>query len=266
MKSRYKKAKRILTFYYNNFGFKPPYLVLVCGTFCKQALMDKINIAEQLPKYLNGEVKLLTTKCAIKECELGGSLLYGPFKVLSQFDIYECPHSWFKGSAKCLRRAALKQKNHFIVATQDEELAESLREHNIPLLHISHNCINLEAPSDNSKKFAEEKTTKKLLLSQKQEATIAKLKEELHIPENDSDIKKKKKKRKGPNPLSCKKPQKKTDIHGVSKGGVESIKKRMEKKEKNYICLVMSKKRFYKLLIKVFFLRFFWSLFSTCDV
>lgn len=35
--------------------------------------MDKINIAEQLPKYLNGEVKLLTTKCAIKECELGGT-------------------------------------------------------------------------------------------------------------------------------------------------------------------------------------------------
>ncbi|KAH9523509.1 Small subunit processome component [Bulinus truncatus] len=232
MKSRNKKAKRILSFYYTHFGLKPPYFVLVCGTFCKQALMDKINIAEQLPKYLNGEVKLMTTKCALKECELGGSLLYGPFKVLSQYDIFECPHSWFKGSAKCLRKAALKEKGKLIVATQDEELASSLREHSVPLLHISHNSINLEAPSDNSKTFAEEKTTKKLTLSEKQEASIALLKQELHIPD-EPGVKKKKKKKGGPNPLSCKKSKKthKNSV-GISNGGVKTVKNKRRKKKK----------------------------------
>ncbi|KAK0069598.1 rRNA-processing protein UTP23 [Biomphalaria pfeifferi] len=232
MKSRYKKAKRILSFYYTHFGLKPPYLVLVCGTFCKQALMDKINIAEQLPKYLSGEVKLLTTKCALKECELGGSLLYGPFKVLSQYDIFDCPHAWFKGSAKCLRKAALKEKGKLIIATQDEELASSLREHNIPLMHISHNSINLETPSEKSKSFAEEKTSKKLTLSQKQEASIALLKQELHIPEEPVS-KKKKKKKGGPNPLSVKKStKKKSTLNGVSKGNVESAKHKTRQRKK----------------------------------
>ena len=87
MKPRYKKAKRILNFYSNTFGIKPPYKVLVCGTFCKQALTDQINIAEQLPKYLSGEVKLCTTKCAIKECELGGNALIHLFQ--TQYKIHE---------------------------------------------------------------------------------------------------------------------------------------------------------------------------------
>ncbi|RUS84484.1 hypothetical protein EGW08_007723 [Elysia chlorotica] len=228
MKTRYKKAKRILTFYYNHFGLKPPYVVLICGTFCKQALTDKINIAEQLPKYLSGEVQLFTTKCAVKECELGGSLLYGPFKVLSQYDILDCPHSWFKGSTKCLRKIAVREKGKIILATQDEELASSVREHNVPLLHISHNSINLENPSSTAKDFAEDKTSQKLTLSKKQEVTIAKLKEEMGLP---ADVeKKKKKKKKGVNPLSCRK--KKTGINGVTNGGVEATSKKSRKKKK----------------------------------
>ena len=71
---RLKKAQKILKRYKHAFGLRPPYHVLVCGTFAKQALVDKLNIAEQIPKYLCGEVKLCTTKCAITECELGGNL------------------------------------------------------------------------------------------------------------------------------------------------------------------------------------------------
>uniref|UniRef100_A0A0B7BTY8 UTP23 sensor motif region domain-containing protein n=1 Tax=Arion vulgaris TaxID=1028688 RepID=A0A0B7BTY8_9EUPU len=231
MKTRYKKAKRILTFYYNHFGLKPPYCVLLCGTFCKQALTDRINIAEQLPKYLSAEVKLYTTKCAIKECELGGSLLYGPYKVLSQFDIVDCPHSWFKGSAKCLRKTALSKTNNFLLATQDEELAKSVKDENIPVLHISHNSINLETPSVSSKAAAEEKTSQKLTLSQKQENSIAQLRQELGMKEED--VKKiKKKKLKSPNPLSCKKKKQHnaSSLNKVAVGGVE--KKRRKKKKK----------------------------------
>lgn len=66
---RYKRAQRFLTFYKNNFNFRPPYQVLLDGTFCQAALKNKINIAEQMPKYLGEEVKLLTTVCAINEVE-----------------------------------------------------------------------------------------------------------------------------------------------------------------------------------------------------
>ncbi|GFR66973.1 rRNA-processing protein UTP23 homolog [Elysia marginata] len=156
------------------------------------------------------------------------SLLYGPYKVLSQYDILECPHSWFKGSTKCLRKIAVRERGRIILATQDEELATSVREHHIPLLHISHNSINLEAPSATAKDFAVDKTSQKLTLSRKQEVTIAKLKQEMGLPA-EVELKKKKKK-KGVNPLSCKK--KKTVFHGVVNGGVENASKKSRRKRK----------------------------------
>ncbi|XP_005097948.1 rRNA-processing protein UTP23 homolog [Aplysia californica] len=234
MKPRYKKAKRILKLYFHTFGLKPPYRVLVCGSFAKRALTDKINIAEQLPKYLNAEVKLCTTKCAIKEMELGETLTYGPLKVLKQYDVEECPHSWFKGAPKCLIRAATAGKKKFMVATQDEELKEKLRPHHIPLLHISHNSINLENPPESSWNAAEDKTAQKLGLTERQEKAIAKMNEELGLV-NDSDGKKRKKKKKGgPNPLSCmkkKKPQK-NPSSGVKEGGVGKAKRKRNRKRK----------------------------------
>jgi len=231
MKPRYKKAKRILNFYAQTFGIKPPYHVLVCGTFCKQALADQINIAEQLPKYLSGEVKLCTSKCAIKECELGGSLLFGPLKVLRQYDIIDCNHTWFKGTPKCFLKIVSEKKTNYIVATQDDELAERLKEKNIPLLHISHNAIGLQTPSEFSKNVAEEKETKKLTLSKTQLLSIAKMKKDMGIKE--IDVKFKKKKKKGANPLSCKKKKKKPQ--DIKDGGIdkEHKKKRRKKKKKS---------------------------------
>ena len=71
---RHKHVTKVLTFYKNNFGYNAPYHVLVDGTFCKSALKFKVNIAEQLPKYLEAEVKLYTTKCVTAECEVLGEM------------------------------------------------------------------------------------------------------------------------------------------------------------------------------------------------
>ena len=46
------------------------------------------------------------------------SLLFGPLKILRQYDIAECPHTWFKGTPKCLLKTATSGKGHFFVATQ----------------------------------------------------------------------------------------------------------------------------------------------------
>ena len=50
-----------------------------------------MNIRDQLPKYL-GEVKLLTTKCCIMECEKLGSEIFGATVILKQFGIHKCGH------------------------------------------------------------------------------------------------------------------------------------------------------------------------------
>ena len=65
---RQKHVKKVLAFYKQNFGYQPPYHVLVDGTFCKAALRFQVNIIEQIPKYFDSEVKLYTTKCVLQEC------------------------------------------------------------------------------------------------------------------------------------------------------------------------------------------------------
>ena len=72
MGKREKHLKKNLGFYKINFEFRPPYSVLIDGTFCKAALKFKVNIMEQLPKYLDGEVKYFTTKCVLAVCEALG--------------------------------------------------------------------------------------------------------------------------------------------------------------------------------------------------
>ena len=69
---RHKHIKKTLNFYKTNFGLSAPYRVLIDGTFCKAALTNKINIREQLPKYLDAEVQICTTVCVKKECEAFG--------------------------------------------------------------------------------------------------------------------------------------------------------------------------------------------------
>lgn len=58
---RQKQAKKTLSFYQHRFRLREPFQVLVDGTFCQAALKNKIQIKEQLPKYLMGEVQLCTT-------------------------------------------------------------------------------------------------------------------------------------------------------------------------------------------------------------
>ncbi|KAM4688905.1 rRNA-processing protein UTP23 homolog [Discoglossus pictus] len=59
---RQKHAKKNLSFYRYNFRIREPYQVLLDGTFCQAALRNKIQIKEQLPKYLMGEVQLCTSQ------------------------------------------------------------------------------------------------------------------------------------------------------------------------------------------------------------
>lgn len=75
---RQKIRKKTLLFYKNFFGYKPPYQVLIDGTFCKAALQNKINIMEQLPKYLDAEAKYFTTSCVLAECEALGKKKHKP--------------------------------------------------------------------------------------------------------------------------------------------------------------------------------------------
>lgn len=224
---RHKHQKRCLTFYKNFYKFTPPYSVLIDGTFCKAALKFKVNIRDQLPKYLDAEVKYFTTKCVLAECEALGTLLYGPLKVLRQFHVQPCKHDPPIDPTVCMRSVLRHHKHRFMVATQDPEFCEVIRAMSgVPRLFIAFNAITIEDPSDMSKQVAEMKLEKKKIPSDFAMSVIKDLKKEA-FGEETVVKKKKKKKLKGPNPLSCKKKKKKTEEEKEKKK-----KKRKKKKAK----------------------------------
>ncbi len=114
--SRQKKSKRILNFFRMNYNVKPPYNVLLCGTFVVNCISEKVNIRDQLPKYLAAETNFYTTSCCIQELEDLSNVnpekvLTGSCHVLKQFQLRRCGHEKErKAGSKCLK-AMLKADN-----------------------------------------------------------------------------------------------------------------------------------------------------------
>uniref|UniRef100_A0A1I7TWP9 rRNA-processing protein UTP23 homolog n=1 Tax=Caenorhabditis tropicalis TaxID=1561998 RepID=A0A1I7TWP9_9PELO len=223
---RLKRANRLLTFYKYNFKFLPPYRVLVDGTFCNAALQEKLNLAEQIPKYLTEETHLMTTNCVLKELEKFGPLLYGALVIAKQFEIAECNHHTPKAASDCLAhlaRRAASGKTKYLIATQDDELTEKLRTIvGTPIMYIKFKTVLLDNVSEATKAG-----------STKDENEIKKLKElKKEIIGVEEVIKKKKKKKGGANPLSCKKKLMKATVEAVRTGERTATGKRKRTKKK----------------------------------
>jgi len=222
---RAKKVTRILEFFKMNFGFRSPYLVLLDGTFCAGSLEAKVNIKDQLPKYL-GEVSLLTTSCCILELESLGPQLYGACMVAKNFAIYKCGHKKAVPASKCITSLVNGESGqHFIVASQDYSLRTKLRDiPGTPLLYLHGNSPTLEKPSEMTKGKIEQESDRKTQLTEHQTKTIKVLKKQAFGEEPVKVKKKKKRGPKGPNPLSCKKKKKKDPLRGVKTKLVSSGK------------------------------------------
>uniref|UniRef100_A0A0K8T081 rRNA-processing protein UTP23 homolog n=1 Tax=Lygus hesperus TaxID=30085 RepID=A0A0K8T081_LYGHE len=222
--NRQKKVNRYLCFYANNFGFRKPYQILIDGTFCHTALKDKINLSDQMPNYLDGDVKLLTTPCAIIETEKLGPPVYGAMLILKQFAVHKCGHTEPISAAACFRHMlGKKNKSRYMIATQDRELQSRVRMvRGTPLLFIHRKAPTLEPPSPLSVHAANTKQQQSVFLSDGERQNLKKAKEAILGPQQPLILKRKNKKVGGPNPLSCKK--KRTEI---------KQKKKVKNKKKN---------------------------------
>lgn len=226
---RLKNKDLRLKFYINNFGFRKPFQVLVDGTFCYEALKSKLNIRDQIPKYFDNDVKLLTTPCIINETERLGPNLYGAMLIAKQFAIHYCGHekSPITGSECFLSMVGEKNENRYIVATQDKSLQRSLRMIvATPLLYLCHKAPTLEAPSDVTKAAAGKIMASKFSVNDSQKEVIKDLKIKTFGPEKEKKFNKRKQKQ--PNPLSCLKSKKKKQEHVVE----HTIEKPKKKKKK----------------------------------
>lgn len=203
---RQKTAKKTLGFYKFNYNFRLPYQILIDGTFCQAALKNKIQIKEQMPKYLMGEVHLCTTNCVMKELQSLGSDLFGAKLILQRFQIRNCQHVKDPVPASECLLSMLEKTNphHYFVATQDHGLTTGLKLiPGVPLLYIIMNTIVLDKPSNNSLRQVQAVQMGELV-TPAQKQSISTLKEEQGInKDKERRGKKRKRKQSNPNPLSC---------------------------------------------------------------
>ncbi|XP_019726416.1 rRNA-processing protein UTP23 homolog [Hippocampus comes] len=209
---RQKIAKKTLSFYKYNFNFREPFQILIDGTFCQVALKNKIQIKEQMPKYLMGEVQLCTTNCALKELESLGKELVGAKIILQRYQVRKCHHlkSPVPASECLLSMLETTNPHHYFVATQDFKLTTGLKKiPGVPLLYIILNTIVLDKPSQSSLDQVQAAQLGELV-SPAQQQNLHTMKEEQGIIKNaDRRGKKRKRKPHNPNPLSCLKKKKK---------------------------------------------------------
>eukprot|EP00088_Acartia_fossae_P047672 TRINITY_DN5172_c0_g1_i8.p1 TRINITY_DN5172_c0_g1~~TRINITY_DN5172_c0_g1_i8.p1 ORF type:complete len:249 (+),score=53.45 TRINITY_DN5172_c0_g1_i8:79-825(+) len=230
---RQKRVAKILKYFHLNFGFRKPWNLLVDGTFCVACLQNKVNIKEQMPKYLE-EVKLITTGCCITEMEsIGSPELYGATLILKGIPLFRCDHKKAVSASACIKSLiGAGNQNHLIIASQDHNFRSELRGvAGIPLLYLHGNAPTLEKPSEMSESLTTRIADGKTNLSQHQQKILTELKKQTFgEPEPDEKKRKKRKGPKGPNPLSCKK-SKKPKVQHLNATSEQSKKKRRKKKK-----------------------------------
>lgn len=100
--------------------------------------------------------------------------------------------------------------NHFVVASQDRDLQDWVRNQiGIALLYLHNVVPHLDEPSEASKKFLTRKTKATTRVSTFETERLTQLKKKEGLIKEPKVMKPRKLKKKGgPNPLSCKKKQK----------------------------------------------------------
>ncbi|CAF3768970.1 unnamed protein product [Adineta steineri] len=228
--SRHKFIRRILNYYRTHFNIEYPFIILIDGTFAFEALQWKIQIDEQLKAYLEtDQIICSTTLCAIRETELLGGVAFGAMLILKQYEIVKCDHYPSISAEKCFQQVLIKDNTKkYFLASQSLSLREYShdRRPDLPTMLITHNAINLERPSLNTRSIVEQTKKERLGVSKHDSNILKKIKHELNLDENEDNVTKKKKKKHGINPLSVKKKTKKKSINNNNNNTVVKKKRR----------------------------------------
>lgn len=164
-----------------------------------------------MPKYLQCELRLVTTQCIIVEADNLGPHLVGATQIVKKFLVHRCGHDKQSISGQnCIK--SMVKSNNYIVATQDRELQEWLRQKpGQPLMYLHKKTPVLERPSPASKKIFDKKVDEAVNLNDTDVEKLKTMKTREGVQVETVILKKKKHKKKQPNPLSCKKKQKKSN-------------------------------------------------------
>jgi len=216
---RQKQARKILNVYKTIFNFHEPYLILIDGTFCQNAIKFKIDLKDSISKYFGSDIQCCTTKCVLNELKELGDVTKDATMLAQRFQIRHCGHKPGEvTAAQCILSLLCDpSKGKFFLATQDPGLTKYVQSQpGLPLLYIYRGLVILEKLSKPTLYKIGKVSRDKLSITEEQHAKLKEIKaakqQELNKMQSNNSKKNfnsgKKRKAKGPNPLSCKKKKK----------------------------------------------------------
>ncbi len=112
-------VKKTVNFYKYVFKFDPPFNVVLDGNFIAVAKKKKFDIKEIIQKTLDEKVHVVITSCVVNELREFESKIPGLLESIMNYKIEECTHKDFTPEACIKSMIGHKNKNKFVVATQD---------------------------------------------------------------------------------------------------------------------------------------------------
>ena len=208
---RAKAYKKLMATYERVFGFRTPYQVLYSSDFLAAAHSMSIDIARLSARTVSADIKGMISQCCIKT--LYDAKNDSVTKIAKGLERRRCGHvEVAKSEGDCiLECVGNRNKNRYIVATQDRELRDKLRAiPGVPLIYINRAVMILEPPSPATIMTKEERERGKVGLSAEEAAVLGKRKrvtkiEKVEGVESATETKKRKRGPKEPNPLAVKK-------------------------------------------------------------
>lgn len=215
---RAKAYKKLMATYERVFGFRTPYQVLCTADFLDAATGMQLDIMRLISRTVSGEVKGMITQCCIKT--LYDAKKEQVIRSAKTLERRRCGHIEIaKTEMECvLECLGSRNKNRYIVATQDRDLRNTLRQiPGVPLIYINRAVMILEPLSPATITTKQDREANKVGLSAEEAVMLGKRKREPRADEDVAELVKapraRKRGPKEPNPLAVKKAQAVKPVH-----------------------------------------------------
>jgi rRNA-processing protein FCF1 len=145
-----KRTRKALVYFQTVHGIRPPYTVLVDGTFIQASIVQRIAIKDELAKVLGAKVVVAVTEGIVKELRLLGEPFASAAIVARRLERIRLPDASSRVISDIILSAVSSgNPQKLCIATEDEALQARVRQlDGVPLIRISRGAIVIERKAD----------------------------------------------------------------------------------------------------------------------
>eukprot|EP01130_Rhizamoeba_saxonica_P008921 TRINITY_DN3614_c0_g1_i1.p1 TRINITY_DN3614_c0_g1~~TRINITY_DN3614_c0_g1_i1.p1 ORF type:complete len:275 (+),score=52.63 TRINITY_DN3614_c0_g1_i1:49-825(+) len=232
-----KKWRKWITFYKHNFGFKPPYNIIVDSEFMLYCHEIKVNIFKVLPKLMSVRTFIHISKCtAHHAAEAGHDMKF--------IHVKECGHDEPISDHECIMARLEERQHNYFVFSNDLEFRKRIGRTfaGVATMYMNNNAVAFDQPSTMSRQALKNKQRKMIEGQVKNIAKKVKREERVEQIENNltksqlsarhNATRLRKHRAKEPNPLSVKKKKRKPQTPNTGGNNTKEKRKRNRKRKR----------------------------------